>query len=112
MTSRRRLIQSDALGEGETCEVPLQAPGEDPRSLLLVRLNGTVHGYRNSCPHLRIPLNWQPNRFWNIEKTALICSLHGALFAPDSGECLEGPCVGRFLERVTIEEEDDALWLA
>jgi nitrite reductase/ring-hydroxylating ferredoxin subunit len=28
----------------------------------------------------------------------IICSTHGALFRPDNGQCVAGPCVGRSLK--------------
>ena len=29
--------------------------------------------------------------------TNIVCSWHGALFEPETGDCLAGPCVGRGL---------------
>ena len=58
--------------------------------------------------------NWtgKPGEFFDAEGLVLICSTHGALYAPDSGECLGGPCLGcGGLEPVAIEERDGAVYL-
>ncbi|MFW1677220.1 Rieske (2Fe-2S) protein [Pontibacter sp. JAM-7] len=70
-------------------------------SLLAVKYRGGLYVYHNSCPHRSIPLEWQPDQFFDYEKTFLQCATHGALFKIDSGECISGPCVGDSLTAVT-----------
>jgi nitrite reductase/ring-hydroxylating ferredoxin subunit len=42
----------------------------------------------------------------------LICSTHGALYAPDTGLCVGGPCRGKRLEALGLEESEGQVWLS
>lgn len=79
--------------------------------LFLVKHDDVIYAYKNHCPHLGIPLNWQPNEFLSIEQTHIQCSTHGALFNPDNGHCIMGPCAGENLTSLSIEHQNDELWL-
>lgn len=70
---------------------------------LLVRWDDQVHAYVNNCPHLRIPLNWQPDKFMDMEGQHIQCFTHGALFQPDDGLCVSGPCRGESLTPLNLE---------
>jgi nitrite reductase/ring-hydroxylating ferredoxin subunit len=107
------LLAAADLAEGQSREIalPRDAAGE-PVSLLLVRHQGHIHAYRNQCPHQRVPLNWRPNGFWNFDHTALLCAMHGALFEPATCLCIYGPCHGRSLQRVPLEEREGMILLA
>lgn len=76
-----------------------------------VKRNGRLFLYLNICPHLRVPLNWEPDRFLNTSGDLIQCSTHGALFAIEDGECLQGPCRGQFLRRLDYEIRDDILYI-
>lgn len=76
-----------------------------------VRKDGKVYLYQNICPHLRIPLNWEPERFLNASGDLIQCSTHGALFAIEDGECLQGPCRGEYLQKLEYEIHDDILYV-
>jgi nitrite reductase/ring-hydroxylating ferredoxin subunit len=69
--------------------------------IILVKIDGQVHGYRNSCPHIGIGLDYGDGRCLHNDKT-LICSLHGALFEADTGYCVDGPCAGESLIRIPV----------
>ena len=72
---------------------------ETPRAPVegfLVRRGDWVRAYRNSCPHTRAPLEWVPNQFLDSSGELIQCSMHGALFLVESGECVHGPCLGAF----------------
>ncbi|MBL1320614.1 MAG: Rieske (2Fe-2S) protein [Methylophaga sp.] len=79
--------------------------------LFLVKHDGIIYAYKNQCPHLGIPLNWQPGEFLSLELTHIQCSTHGALFNLDNGYCILGPCAGESLTSLTVEQRDDELWL-
>ncbi|PHS68904.1 MAG: FeS-binding protein [Methylophaga sp.] len=71
-----------------------------------------IKAFQNHCPHLGIPLNWQPNEFLSIEGTHFQCSTHGALFNIDDGLCIAGPCTGQSLTPLElIQKEDGGLWI-
>lgn len=79
--------------------------------LFLVKHDGHIYAYKNHCPHLGIPLNWQPNEFLSHEQTHIQCSTHGALFNLDNGYCILGPCASESLISLALDQRDDELWL-
>ena len=80
--------------------------GGDRFELFVVRAEGRVFGYVNDCPHTHTPLDFQPDRFLNRERSLLLCSTHGALFRIDNGYCVRGPCAGRSLTSMPVTEKD------
>lgn len=74
--------------------------GEQP--CFLFRRQGRLHAYRNQCPHLGIPLNWMPETFMDLDNCFIHCATHGALFTPESGDCIAGPCEGDRLIPVEV----------
>ena len=69
-----------------------------------VRFDGAVHAFVNCCPHAGTELDWQPGEFFEESGLYLACATHGALFEPDTGLCIAGPCQGMRLQRLTVEE--------
>jgi nitrite reductase/ring-hydroxylating ferredoxin subunit len=69
-----------------------------------VRYRGRVYAYLNRCAHISMELDWQPGKFFDAEGGYLICSTHGALYAPESGACRGGPCKGAGLSRLDAWE--------
>lgn len=76
--------------------------GEE-QSIFVVRRGSKVYAYRNSCPHLRVPLEWTKDRFLSIDGRFIQCSMHGALFRVQDGLCLMGPCEKQALKPVLVE---------
>jgi nitrite reductase/ring-hydroxylating ferredoxin subunit len=70
-----------------------------------VRYDGKVRAYLNRCAHMPMELDWKPGKFFDVEGLVLICSTHGAIYAPETGVCLGGPCEGG-LVRLPVEERD------
>jgi nitrite reductase/ring-hydroxylating ferredoxin subunit len=85
------------LRNGTACSLNL--PGE-PQGAFAVRHAGQTRIWRNACPHTGAPLNWLPDVFLSLDGKHIQCSLHGALFEPDTGRCIYGPCLGRHLEPI------------
>ncbi|MGH8789314.1 MAG: Rieske (2Fe-2S) protein [Cupriavidus necator] len=78
----------------------------------VVRFDGAAHGYLNQCAHVPMELDWQEGRFFDASGLYLMCATHGAVYAPDSGECVGGPCRGASLAKLCIEERDGHVyWL-
>jgi nitrite reductase/ring-hydroxylating ferredoxin subunit len=79
---------------------------KDPRGhdVILVQHGGVIHGYRNSCPHVGVPLDWGDGRCMH-GADHLICSMHGALFEAATGLCVDGPCTGDHLQRIAVRVE-------
>lgn len=70
--------------------------------IIVWRHDGEIRAYVNQCPHLKVPLETFPDRFLTRNGKALICSAHGAQFAP-SGRCFIGPCEGDALTTIAID---------
>lgn len=65
---------------------------------VVVRRNGEIRGFVDSCPHAGWPLSMMDDRYFTRTGEHLLCAGHGALFRPDDGICVAGPCAGRALE--------------
>ena len=72
----------------------------------VVRYRGAPRAFVNRCPHAGAELDWNPGEFFDDSGLYLICATHGALFEPESGRCVAGPCRGASLEPLGVEERD------
>ncbi len=99
---------ADALQSGETARFQLQCNGKALAGFT-VNHQGRHYAYVNRCPHAGTPLDWWPNEFFTEDGLSLICATHGALFGPDTGICIEGPCPGARLEPLHLERDGDSL---
>lgn len=81
-----------SVGEGEW---PL-------RGFVVVLSDGGLRAYVNTCPHAGHPLDLLPHRFLTADRSLVVCSSHGALFEPDTGRCVAGPCPGRSLRALPV----------
>ena len=108
--SRQRLCRLTDIPDGEARGFTVEtAAGK--RDILVHRDGDIVRGSVNSCPHVGSPLDWAPDRFISLDGFHLLCGTHGALFRPDDGYCVSGPCAGDSLERVTVRLiEDEVLF--
>lgn len=98
----RRVCRRDQLANGgRAVTFSVSRPG---RALpaFAVAYDETVHAYVNVCPHRGTPLDWQPGEVFDESGLYLICATHGALFEPDSGRCIAGPCQGAHLQRIPV----------
>lgn len=74
--------------------------------IVVARRDGVIYAYRNSCPHLGIGLNFQPDVFMDMDGEFIQCANHGALFRVEDGYCLAGPCSGQSLTALPIQVTD------
>lgn len=81
-----------------------------PASAFVLRHRQQVVGYLNRCAHVPAEMDWQPGKFWDLDRRYIICSVHGALYEPADGRCVSGPCVGKRLHRLVIEEQDGQVY--
>ena len=86
------LCHQDEIAEGKSKGFQIEQT-----FLFAVKKNGNIYLYENSCPHLGIQLEWQPDEFLDIDASMIQCSSHGALFRIEDGQCLLGPCQGQSL---------------
>ena len=85
-------------------------PDLENARLVLIKKNGQLTAFRNSCPHTGAPMEWKPDQFLDYESEFIQCALHGALFDTQTGECLRGPCVGEFLHEELLEVDEQAVF--
>jgi len=78
---------------------------------IVVRWQGKVHAYANVCAHQGHPLNLNTDQFFTPEQTLLICASHGAVFEPDTGRCIGGPCAGASLRVLKCRVEDGKVFV-
>jgi len=77
----------------------------------VIRVGDSVRGYINACPHVGLPLNLSGDNFFDTDGKLLLCQMHGALFQPEDGFCVSGPCEGEHLQPLKLEVRDRAVWL-
>jgi len=70
--------------------------------LILVRRDGELLAYVNSCPHQGVPLETFPDKFLTADGSQFICSAHGARFRVQDGFCVSGPCEGKNLRALAF----------
>lgn len=102
-----RLI-STALAEGGLAAT-FTAPDGVPA--FAVRWHGGVYSYLNQCPHAGGPLDFE-GQVLESSGRFLMCARHGAIFEPDTGKCVGGPCRGARLTPLAVHERaDGSVWL-
>jgi nitrite reductase/ring-hydroxylating ferredoxin subunit len=109
--SRLKVCESGALVDGGAgVRFEIERPGGVLHAFA-IRFRGQVYGYVNRCAHVPIELDWNHGEFFDTSKLYLICSTHGALYAPETGRCVAGPCRGQRLEAVELEESGGLVWM-
>lgn len=79
--------------------------------LFAVRQGQQVFVYRNSCPHTGMPLNWQPDQFFDVQGEYIQCATHAAIFQPHTGLCVAGPCNGESLDAIDCAIRDGVVYI-
>lgn len=97
----RRLCNLADIPDGEAKGFSIET-AKGRREILVYRAGDVARGYVNSCPHVGSPLDWAPDRFIAPDGFHLLCATHGALFRPQDGYCVSGPCAGDSLARVAV----------
>ena len=89
---------------------------ETPVLVFLVRLNNArddeVYGYVNQCAHRSTPLDWVEGEFLDAESKTIVCATHGAVFRIEDGVCIEGPCLGKSLQAVSLEVRGGRIYVS
>ena len=60
----------------------------------VVRRGEAVWGYVDRCPHMGLPLAQVLDQYLTPDGSLIACSWHAALFDPETGACVGGPCRG------------------
>lgn len=99
------------LDGGRGVRFPLQSYGRAETGFV-VRFQGQVVAYLNRCAHVPVALDWNEGDFFAADGGYLMCSVHGALYAPLSGQCVGGPCRGGRLHPIAVQERAGKIyWL-
>jgi nitrite reductase/ring-hydroxylating ferredoxin subunit len=97
------------IASGKSKTFKLEVGGREVECFV-VCWNGAHYAYVNKCRHIAMSLDWVENRFFDEDRRFLLCATHGALYQPDSGECIFGPPCGKSLIRVPLEIRDGELY--
>jgi nitrite reductase/ring-hydroxylating ferredoxin subunit len=98
------LCESDVLTDASDAFLFDVLESGVPVPAFALRHDGQVHAYLNRCAHIPTVLDWQPGRFMHQDRRYIICAMHGALYEPDSGLCISGPCRGGRLQSLDVRE--------
>lgn len=96
------LCDVNAIAEGSAKGLQI-----NNHQLVAVKKDGHIYVYVNSCPHIGITLEFQPDQFLDLDNRFIQCANHGALFEIDTGDCIAGPCTGQALKPVVVEVRDN-----
>jgi nitrite reductase/ring-hydroxylating ferredoxin subunit len=95
------LCHIDEIEEGATRGFLENDAGHD--LFFVVKLDGRLFAWRNACPHVAgAPMAWRKDAYMDAKKQHVACHAHGALFEPDTGLCIQGPCLGQSLAKVPV----------
>ena len=78
----------------------------------VVRVGDRLTGYVDRCPHAGWPLALAGDRFLTRDGAHILCGAHGALFRPEDGVCVAGPCLGQALAPWPIEVREGQVFTA
>lgn len=77
----------------------------------VVRRDGAIQGFVDSCPHAGWPLAQLDDRYLTRDGRHILCAGHGALF-DQAGACVAGPCTGERLAAWPVEARDGEVFTA
>lgn len=100
---------ADLVEGGEAVPFDVVFGGQTCRAFA-IRYRGRVHAYLNRCTHVAMEMDWRPNHFFDDTGRWLLCSTHGAAYAPETGECRGGPCRGGLTSIRTSEQGGVVYW--
>ena len=87
--------------------------GPFPETAILLLIDGHVRAWKNRCRHLALALDGPfPGHFLTKDGQFLICQEHGALYRPDDGRCVAGPCEGAGLRPLAVVVREGTVFLA
>ena len=112
MAEARRLIcaSTDLADGGAGFRFEVER-GNTTASAFAVRHQGKVYAYINRCAHIGVELDWVPGRFFDDSGLYLTCATHGAIYRPDDGTCVAGPCTGARLTTLPLVEQGGSVFL-
>ncbi|MEM5435325.1 Rieske (2Fe-2S) protein [Paraburkholderia diazotrophica] len=101
-----RICASEELVDGGTGIRRNATCADGDAVVFFIRYDGVAYGYLNRCAHVPMELDWSEGQFFESSGLYLMCATHGAIYAPDTGKCVGGPCRGGRLRPVQVDERD------
>ncbi|HEY7163079.1 MAG TPA: Rieske 2Fe-2S domain-containing protein [Candidatus Binatia bacterium] len=112
LRDQRRMVEESRREGRVIAKVAEMAPGSVKKFWLicrkyridgfLVNHDGSFFAYVNRCRHMATPLDFVQNEFFSEDRRYLMCYTHGALYEPENGVCVAGPCKGESLYRLPV----------
>jgi nitrite reductase/ring-hydroxylating ferredoxin subunit len=101
----RLCASADLVDRGRALLFDVLEYGRPMRAFVL-RFDSRVVAYLNRCAHVPVEMDWQPGEFLDADRALILCSIHGAAYAPGTGRCVGGPCNGGRLTPLRVTESD------
>jgi nitrite reductase/ring-hydroxylating ferredoxin subunit len=101
-------LPADALAPGRSAKFTLHRNGKAVEGFV-INHGRRFYAYVNRCAHVGTPLDMWPNEFFTEDGCHLICATHGAVYLPDTGECIAGPCPGASLTALPVALDGKSL---
>ena len=102
---RKQVASLDELQEGTTRQFSFQRDGIRVDAFV-ANYKGEIVAYENLCRHQPLTLDYGDGQFFNSDGSLFVCQTHGAMYHPQNGLCVEGPCAGASLHPLEIEIAD------
>jgi len=104
-----KLAAINEVEQGKWYEFTLQLADEIV-SVMLFKEKERFIAYKNACPHQARRMDYATGKFLIAENGHIICPAHGAEFKPNTGLCINGPCLGQSLEPVHIQTNEESIF--
>ncbi|MFM8900402.1 MAG: Rieske (2Fe-2S) protein [Burkholderiales bacterium] len=82
----------------------------EPARAFALRFEGQVVAYLNRCVHVPTEMDWQDGEFLDMDRQFIMCSIHGAMYEPDTGRCAGGPCGRGKLTALQVQEKEGQVY--
>ena len=110
--SKKLIGNIDSLDEGgKGLRFDVKNTNGEVMPAFVIHYDYQYFAYLNKCGHIAVQLDYMPGEFFSDDGQSLICSTHGAEYAPDTGACRGGPCYGVGLEPLAISQFHGQLFL-
>ena len=100
---------TDLVDSGEAVPFEVRYYSESVAAFA-VRYAGTVYAYINRCTHVPMEMDYQPNQFFDSTGHWLMCATHGAMYSPQTGQCVMGRCRSGLVKIAVSEEAGRVHW--
>lgn len=74
------------------------------KKVIVLLYEKQIYAWLDACPHYSqaTPMSWKNDQYLSEDHKFIKCFAHGALFNFQTGDCVQGPCVGKKLTSVNI----------